>query len=52
MARVNHEMIVERITRMKMVPKRVRFKFAPDGGTWWFIRKHGACHDEIVIAGD
>lgn len=51
MARVNHEMIVERIARMKMVPKRVRFKFAPDKGTWWFIRKREACHDEIVIAG-
>jgi hypothetical protein len=48
-ARVNHEMVVERIARMKMVPKRVSFKFAPDEGTWWFVRR--ACYDEIVIAG-
>jgi len=33
-ARVNHEMIVERIARMKMVSKRVRSVQRPVRGLW------------------
>lgn len=44
MARVNHEMVVERITRMKMVPKRVRFKFAPDEENLMEFYRSAASH--------